>query len=198
MDTSPFAKLPPELRDYIYEFALTHDEELTIDIIDYWKKDNYRQRINPVIGPRHALSLTKTCKQIRAETGLMLYKLNTFTVLHPPATLPHVLWRSRHMCSMVLDYGELDHKLWPRRYFMNKQSRRITCMGTGDRDASIIVRYVLVCSRSRGLFEKLVVEIDNKTDVVTSIKGVRRKETDSDWAESEDVLEQARLLGFGP
>lgn len=61
MESSPFAKLSPELRNEIYELAL-RSNRTTLELRDM---KNYN-------------GLTQTCRQIRTECQAMLYALNNF------------------------------------------------------------------------------------------------------------------------
>ena len=63
MDSSTFARLPPELRSQIFTLALRYKPG-PVDLADI---SNYNQ-------------LTTTCRQIRHETDSILYTLNSFTL----------------------------------------------------------------------------------------------------------------------
>ncbi|KAK5114558.1 hypothetical protein LTR85_010135 [Meristemomyces frigidus] len=64
MDNSPFARLPPELRNRIFDLALTRSNGCRIELD---QMQNYNQ-------------LTRTCRQIRAETHAVFYSQNDFLV----------------------------------------------------------------------------------------------------------------------
>lgn len=79
MNNSPFARLAPELRNHIYELALTDDAPVVVKghipasafgPPQVWALTNSRQ-----------LALTQTCGQIREETVQMFHTSNAFTVL---------------------------------------------------------------------------------------------------------------------
>lgn len=63
MDSSPFAKLPPEIRSVIFELALTHSQPLEV----YGKTTD----IN---------ALPRSCRQIHHESSHLIYQLNTFAL----------------------------------------------------------------------------------------------------------------------
>ncbi|KAK4539650.1 hypothetical protein LTR36_010476 [Oleoguttula mirabilis] len=75
MDKSPFAHLSAELRNRIYELAL---------------HDTYPDGIDLVWLDKHN-ALTRTCRQMRAESHIMFYHLNDFSV-----TVIGYRWDSRH------------------------------------------------------------------------------------------------------
>ncbi|KAK5124311.1 hypothetical protein LTR85_002014 [Meristemomyces frigidus] len=66
MDNSPLARLPPELRNDIYELALTHDRPYIIPT---------EQRRRSGLSGR---GLMRTCRTVRAETTLLFYASNDF------------------------------------------------------------------------------------------------------------------------
>ncbi|KAK5700369.1 hypothetical protein LTR17_022977 [Elasticomyces elasticus] len=95
MDASPLRKLPAELKNVIYELVLVADagssgsRELVIFASKDGKKPDYRSRHDDARittraehkqRARNAMSLTTTCKEIRAETLQMFYHLNTFVL----------------------------------------------------------------------------------------------------------------------
>lgn len=90
MDNSPLAKLPPELRNNIYELAL-HSLE---PIVTYYDKHS-TGFCNPYINRVHVLALPATCKQLRAETLNLLYSLLSVEVNYCPylLRLPDVVRR---------------------------------------------------------------------------------------------------------
>lgn len=72
---SPFGRLPPEIRNKIYTLMLTCSHGLEYDIEERsWKPMHDGTSIS------QALSITATCKQIRAETKLMFFALNDITI----------------------------------------------------------------------------------------------------------------------
>lgn len=71
MDESPLAKLPPELRNLIYEYALTADRPYSISV-------RSASLVPKSHRDRGVLSLTHTCKTIRTESTPLFYALNEF------------------------------------------------------------------------------------------------------------------------
>ncbi|KXS98586.1 hypothetical protein AC578_4314 [Pseudocercospora eumusae] len=69
MDTSPFNKLSAELRNEIYELALSFEEPILIT------KTSHSRLESSVKQPT---ALLQTCRQIRAETTKMFYANNVF------------------------------------------------------------------------------------------------------------------------
>ncbi|KAK0939564.1 hypothetical protein LTR29_008813 [Friedmanniomyces endolithicus] len=81
MDSSPLRKLPPELRNCIYELTFTNPPiELT------WTTDyDGVPRAEPHSNRRLGLALTATCKQIKAECGQgMFFANNDFIIFCRP------------------------------------------------------------------------------------------------------------------
>lgn len=76
MEKSPLSKLAAELRNQVFEYALTSAE----DIVVKPKTDSYNDP--PSYKPRYrldtAVALTMTCRQIRRETLATFYWINTF------------------------------------------------------------------------------------------------------------------------
>jgi hypothetical protein len=69
-------RLPPELRCLVFQYALGGN---TYEI-------RYHQRSKAVKNTtlsKHALALLSVCRQIFAETALLPFDLNTFSVFHP-------------------------------------------------------------------------------------------------------------------
>ena len=80
MEASPFVTLAPELRNRIYDLALSEYEAIIIDK-DYRKDGIY------VVYPKQSMSLflrglalTYTCKQLREECTRLFYACNKFVV----------------------------------------------------------------------------------------------------------------------
>jgi len=73
MDKSPLSKLPAELRNRIWELALASDVPLAAK----WRntESKFRPERPPASDPA---ALTKTCKQLRAESGQLFYTVNHF------------------------------------------------------------------------------------------------------------------------
>jgi hypothetical protein len=70
-------ELPAELRDAIYEFALTSSKPTVTFQLDKYQKDSYAQAIQP--------ALTRVSRQIRAESLPVYYACNDF-ILHTDPT----------------------------------------------------------------------------------------------------------------
>lgn len=82
MNASPLARLPPELRNQIFELALT-------DVSGY---------IYLRILRNHA-QLTRVCRQLRAETLALFYSLHHFRI--PIISRKHVL----QVCNLLQQLG---------------------------------------------------------------------------------------------
>ena len=76
--SSPFLRLPPELRNKIYEYAIGGH---VIKLFESTKKPHYNM-LSQADGHYTALAnpavLSKTCRQLHRETALLPYSLNTF------------------------------------------------------------------------------------------------------------------------
>ena len=80
MDASPFRKLPAELRNRIYEFALQQTASVAICM----------RSSSPKLQPlrfRNLLALTTTCKEIREQASGILYAVNHFELIAEPVAL---------------------------------------------------------------------------------------------------------------
>ncbi|SMY24073.1 unnamed protein product [Zymoseptoria tritici ST99CH_1A5] len=76
MENSPLERLPQEIRDEIWEYALTQPKPIIITAntsTKALKKDWRSHAPKPV-------SLLHTCKKINNETRLLFYRLNVFTI----------------------------------------------------------------------------------------------------------------------
>ncbi|KAK5116336.1 hypothetical protein LTR85_009308 [Meristemomyces frigidus] len=88
MDESPLARLPPELRNRIYELALTRELPIDVSVNNNYKLPSGPYQASARSGPptlwvKEAvmdgyLGLTKTCRSIRAETLKLFYAMNSF------------------------------------------------------------------------------------------------------------------------
>ncbi|KAF2168245.1 hypothetical protein M409DRAFT_21683 [Zasmidium cellare ATCC 36951] len=76
MDRSPLNKLPAELRDLIYHFALVRN----CPIVLYISKREHKVRIRKESEKKHVMGLSSTCKQIRTESLPIFYKGNHFKI----------------------------------------------------------------------------------------------------------------------
>ena len=94
MDASSLARLSPELRNRIYEFALFRPEGVLIPFSR--SNRSYLPR-----SPNAQLALTTVCREVRAETKLLFYAVNTF-VLQTHASDP----------GIFLDIKEHDLRQW--------------------------------------------------------------------------------------
>src|ERR1700761_2254315 len=70
---SHFLELPAEIRDYIYEFALTSGKPLVAFRLDEYQRDSYEEATQP--------PLTRVNRQIRDESLPIFYQSNDI-VLH--------------------------------------------------------------------------------------------------------------------
>ncbi|KAB2106558.1 hypothetical protein AG0111_0g5447 [Alternaria gaisen] len=73
---SPLLCLPPELRCLVFEYALGGNTYM----IRYHRKS---KAVKNTTIAKHALALLSVCRQIFAETALLPFSLNTFSVSHP-------------------------------------------------------------------------------------------------------------------
>ena len=74
MENSPLRKLPAELRNQIYELVLTEKYPIVTS-----KGLDYRRQIT-YLGKRHQMGITRTCKEIHAESANLFHALNTFVL----------------------------------------------------------------------------------------------------------------------
>ncbi|KAK4499639.1 hypothetical protein PRZ48_010157 [Zasmidium cellare] len=77
MDNSPLAKLSPELRNRVYEYALIFDDTQLHVTADHY---NAKMHTTNECAQLRPLALTTTCRQIRQETSQMFYHYNTFNI----------------------------------------------------------------------------------------------------------------------
>ncbi|OAG15989.1 hypothetical protein CC77DRAFT_1078733 [Alternaria alternata] len=73
---SPLLRLPPELRCLVFEYALGGNTYM----IRYHRTS---KAVKNTTVTKHALALLSVCRQIFAETALLSFSLNTFSVFHP-------------------------------------------------------------------------------------------------------------------
>jgi len=99
MDGSPLARLLPELRNRIYEFALFRPEGVLIPFSP--SNRSYLPR-----SPNAQLALTTVCREVRAETTLLFYAVNTF-VLQTHASDPGVFLdiKGHDLCQWLNMFG---------------------------------------------------------------------------------------------
>ena len=77
MNDSPFAKLPPELRDHIYDAALQFPEDIILSELRREGGSGLYSETNAQI----SLGLLLTCRQVSKEATRRLYAANTFGVV---------------------------------------------------------------------------------------------------------------------
>jgi len=92
MDSSPFSKVPREIRDHIYELALAHEET----ILAYLREDDLLRLHHSALKqseasadfnkPRKAAATTlaglpTTCRQLRTEAAPLFFSGNTFRII---------------------------------------------------------------------------------------------------------------------
>lgn len=88
MESSPFRKLAPELRNQIYHLALQQPGDIHVDVGLIVRGTSRSQSSFRSSGVRarprlkHALALSRVCRTMRSECAKIFYRLNTF-VLHP-------------------------------------------------------------------------------------------------------------------
>lgn len=90
MESSPFSKMPRELRDQIWRDALT-TREGCIDVAGKTSPDEP--------------SLLAVCKQIRTETIKIYYAENTFRIQSMAASLPPLFLKSKDLVSWLRCIG---------------------------------------------------------------------------------------------
>lgn len=103
MEKSPFDRLPRELRDKIYEYAVVHEDGIKI------RCDKRKgKRMPRVASPHHAtLALAMTCHQMHEETIDLYYEKNSF--YFPPTWQGVELLKT--FCKSLKDthYSKLRH-----------------------------------------------------------------------------------------
>ncbi|CAA9957631.1 hypothetical protein PTMSG1_01239 [Pyrenophora teres f. maculata] len=67
---SPFFRLPPEIRNRVYQFALKEDETVTL-----FPPCGYRKKLE-------ALAILSTCRQIYQETSKLYFSVNDFNLYY--------------------------------------------------------------------------------------------------------------------
>ena len=73
MDYSPFARLPRELRDHVYDLVLLSPQPIPII-------RNDEDHFIVLDTPHKSTALTQTCQQIRQESTKRLYAINAFSI----------------------------------------------------------------------------------------------------------------------
>ncbi|KAE9974707.1 hypothetical protein BLS_002952 [Venturia inaequalis] len=98
-----FGRLPGEIRDQIWKYALTSSDAIVAPTISSYPRTHFQ----PI--PKLGVSLLRTCKRINAEiSGAFLYSQNRFrfTNLH---TMHHFLSLNRNNATPITDV-EIDLK----------------------------------------------------------------------------------------
>lgn len=75
MESSPLNKLPGELRNRIYELALSQAGDITVFV------SGIRPHLFHPTETKNILSLTETCKDIRHEASPVFYRVNKFVLI---------------------------------------------------------------------------------------------------------------------
>ena len=77
METSPLAKLAPELRNILYELIFTQSQPI---MLEYKWQQGWRSL--PERGAyRNVLAMTETCREIREECLALFYSSNDFVLM---------------------------------------------------------------------------------------------------------------------
>ena len=97
-----FMKLPIEIRQMVYDFALTEDQQPVL--VDRWNANTPYTRPPSANLPKLSTGVMGVCQKIRKEVGQRYYVLNAFRFIHPSHTL--VDWlrdpnRSGHLRSIA-------------------------------------------------------------------------------------------------
>lgn len=137
MDDSPLGRLPPELRNNIFEMAFAQQDDIHIQTQRVLRKS----KAPPVLlvgKGKHTLALTHVCRQLRVEAKTLFYSANSFVIelemptnagkqlgvsdlaILDPLTGFLGLVPSRNVRSLTLAYGPM-HAAYPR---LNSVSRR--------------------------------------------------------------------------
>ncbi|PPJ60796.1 hypothetical protein CBER1_02305 [Cercospora berteroae] len=77
MDASPLGALAAELRNMIWELAITHDDHVLVAPQSCGNSTEYKA---PFLRNKHAAAMLSVCKQMRSECSALFYSLNTFEV----------------------------------------------------------------------------------------------------------------------
>ena len=92
MENSPLAKLAPELRNRIYEFAVSESEPIHVHRCDPYLKPWFKVSSPPNGTPPQRFAPSAICKQIRAEcTQCMFFNNNDFRFWHRLSVLDRFL-----------------------------------------------------------------------------------------------------------
>lgn len=77
MDASPLGALAAELRNMIWELAITHDGHVLVAPQSCGNSTEYKA---PSLRNKHVTAMISVCKQMRSECSALFYSLNTFEV----------------------------------------------------------------------------------------------------------------------
>ncbi|KAF2164419.1 hypothetical protein M409DRAFT_25296 [Zasmidium cellare ATCC 36951] len=159
MESSPFSKLPPELRLTIFEYALAFPQPLQIPS-------------TTPSNPKHPTALPQTSRQLHLETSHLLYTLNTIhltTPSHLPSFLDTISPRDtshlRSLCiSIPSSAGNFGQDIHYFRSVVQRIAREIR--GRLPRACRVVVWPVLLVDRRQyskeefeGLMEVLEVHV---------------------------------------
>lgn len=76
MESSSFSKLAPELRNRIFEMALSYPDPTSID-------ESCKRRCKDALRARNPRALTMTCRKINLDTRSMFFAVNRFSFSTP-------------------------------------------------------------------------------------------------------------------
>lgn len=128
MDDSALMKLPAELREQIYGFAMCHPEGIKIDVT---------RGIPRLLGDQQrTLSLPSTSKQLHTECTGLLYKVNEFTLITRSAPSEH---RRENRIGGDNGQWQAGLRLWLHQ--IGSQSRACLSHVTIDVGTSYLYRY---------------------------------------------------------
>lgn len=121
MDASPFARLSPELRNLIYEFAFTASDNLKAVTLQ---------------NDRIQHGITKTCRQIRRETLTMYYSMTRFNAhLDDGPSIPLARWLKqigREHCLLLDEINIWDMHMLNATLHGEESTLRLLRKGTED------------------------------------------------------------------
>lgn len=83
MDLSPLTKLPPELRNTIYDLASTTPGGVFIELSRDYRTDIWQWRLKPQTCHLNPLALTQVSKEVREETLGAFFAVNNVSLIVP-------------------------------------------------------------------------------------------------------------------
>jgi len=196
MEASPLARLPPELRNRIYEFALSQPSPLATT----WQPEVKKfTAFPPLAGRPSPLALTTTCRQVRIECLQLFYAVNDIVIGFEKHTC-----ETKHVCSSLETMAELIgpantaalHSLAVtlgkleacsyRRLLLAVNALR-SSKAAASVTAPVFLRAMCV-HRMKVTFVRLDMQ-DLKASCVAVLEEVRRRvqSTRCSWAESDDL-----------